>query len=220
MSDDTGDEDVAEEETADEAEASETDGEAAVDTDGDADGDTDGDVGADADGAVEDEPAESAVEEAYGAPVTYSAGQRVIHVSRDAWHDTAMALFADGWEMCVDVTAVDYAEYATSRNLPVGIEAERFEVVASFISHRRRERLRARAQVPESDPSIESLYAVYPGTDYLEREVFDLMGITFLGHPDLSRILMPETWQGHPLRKDFAIGSIPIQFKAGTGAES
>ncbi len=214
MSDDTGDEDVAEEETDAEAEAPETDAEASADTD-EADAED-----ADADPAAEDGPAEPEVEEAYGAPVTYSAGQRVIHVSREAWHDTAMALFADGWEMCVDVTAVDYAEYATSRNLPAGVDAERFEVVASFISHRRRERLRARAQVPESDPSIESLYAVYPGTDYLEREVFDLMGITFTGHPDLSRILMPETWQGHPLRKDFAIGSIPIQFKAGTGAES
>lgn len=207
MSDDTGDEDVAEEETPDEADV---EAEAAVDTDPDEGADT----------AAEDEPAEPAVEEAYGSPVTYSAGQRVIHVSREAWHDTALALFADGWEMCVDVTAVDYVDYSQSRNLPAGVEPERFEVVASFISHRRRQRLRARTQVPESDPSIESLYAVYPGTDYLEREVFDLMGITFVGHPDLSRILMPETWQGHPLRKDYAIGSIPIQFKAGTGAAS
>jgi NADH-quinone oxidoreductase subunit C len=68
--------------------------------------------------------------------------------------------------------------------------------------------------VPESDPEIASLYVVFPGTDFLEREVFDLFGINFSGHPDPSRILMPETWEGHPLRKDFAIGAIPVQFKA------
>ena len=88
------------------------------------------------------------------------------------------------------------------------------EVVASFISHRDRERIRARAQIPADDATIDSLYPLYPGTDYLEREVYDLMGITFADHPDHSRILMPETWDGHPLRKDYAIGAIPVQFKA------
>ncbi len=158
----------------------------------------------------DDEPS---VETAYGWPVTESAGQRVIHVDRSAWAATAAELFADGWEMCVDVTAVDYSASQQPRPLPPGVEPERFEVVASFISHRRRERLRSRAQVPDADPSIDSLYAIYPGTDFSEREVFDLFGITFTGHPDLSRILMPETWEGHPLRKDYAIGAIPVQFK-------
>jgi len=125
----------------------------------------------------------------------------------------AQALFADGWNMCLDVTAVDYLQYAADRRLPESIRAERFEVVATFISHERRERIRARAQVPADDPTIASLYALYPGTDFLEREVFDLMGISFEGHPDLSRILMPETWIGHPLRKDYAVGAIPVQFK-------
>ena len=124
------------------------------------------------------------------------------------------ALLADGLNMCVDVTAVDYSQYGATRELPAGMAAERYEVVASFISHQRRDRLRARAQVPADDPSIGSLYALYPGTDYLEREVYDLMGITFEGHPDLSRILMPENWDGHPLRKDYAVGAIPVQFKA------
>lgn len=126
----------------------------------------------------------------------------------------ALALLADGWNMCVDVTAVDYSAGGAGRELPDGVAPERFEVVASFLSHERRERIRARAQVPGDEPSIDSLYAIYPGTDFLEREVFDLFGISFDGHPDLSRILMPETWEGHPLRKDFAIGSIPVQFKA------
>lgn len=154
----------------------------------------------------------------YGCPVTESLGQRVIHPSRDNWSAVAGELLVDGWNMCIDVTAVDYLTYSHSdgavRRLPAGIEPQRFEVVASFLSHTRRARLRARVQVPADDPTIPSLYAIYPGTDYLEREVFDLMGIVFEGHPDLSRILMPETWQGHPLRKDYAVGDIPVQFKA------
>lgn len=164
---------------------------------------------------VDPAPAEVPVAEtAYGAPVTYSAGQRVIHVDRSAWRTTALDLLADGWNMCVDVTAVDYLAHTGRRVLPAGVVAERFEVVACFLSHGRRERLRARAQVPGDDPSIDSLYDVYPGIDFSEREVFDLFGITFEGHPDQSRILMPETWEGHPLRKDYAIGAIPVKFKA------
>ena len=76
-----------------------------------------------------------------------------------------------------------------------------------------RERLRLRVQVPESDPTVPTLFEVHPGTEGMEREVFDLFGISFEGHPDLTRILMPEDWQGHPLRKDYAIGDIPVQFK-------
>jgi NADH-quinone oxidoreductase subunit C len=151
---------------------------------------------------------------AYGCGVTHSRGQRVIHADRDQWSDVARALLADGWNMCVDLTAVDYSAYDAVRDLPTDVEPERFEVVASFVSHTRRERLRARVQVPADDPRIDSLYAIYPGTDFLEREVYDLFGIEFAGHPDLSRILMPETWEGHPLRKDYAVGAIPVQFKA------
>lgn len=157
---------------------------------------------------------------AYCCPVTRSRGQRVIHPSRDRWIEVAAAMLADGWNMCVDVTAVDYSTYAAARDLPPGVNAERFELVASFISHARRERIRARIQIPADDPTIDSLYHLYPGTDYLEREVFDLMGIAFTGHPDLSRILMPETWDGHPLRKDYAVGAIPVQFKATASARA
>lgn len=162
-------------------------------------------------------PADGAAEVAevsYGCLVSYSGVQKVIHVPRDRWLAVAEELLADGWNMCIDVTAVDYLTYGPSRNLPEGVSAERYEVVAGFISHSRRERIRARAQVPADDPTIDSLYALYPGSDYLEREVFDLFGITFTGHPDMSRILMPESWEGHPLRKDYAVGAIPVQFKA------
>ncbi len=86
--------------------------------------------------------------------------------------------------------------------------------MVSLISHRDRDRLRLRIQVPENDPTMPSLFEVHPGTDAMEREVFDLFGISFEGHPDLPRILMPEDWTGHPLRKDYAVGAIPVQFKA------
>ena len=164
-----------------------------------------------------DEPPEQADVDAgilYGCSYNRSRGQRVIHPTREQWLDVATQLLADGWNMCVDVTAVDYSAYAADRNLPAGITPERYEVVVSFLSHARRERLRARIQVPADDARIDSLYTLYPGSDFLEREVYDLMGIAFDGHPDLSRILMPETWEGHPLRKDYAVGAIPVQFKA------
>lgn len=160
---------------------------------------------------AEDAPVE--IETAYGCPVSYSRAQRVIHPERDQWLSVASSLLADGFNMCVDVTGVDYLTFGGQRPLPVGIEGERFEVVAGFISHERRERIRARVQVPESDPSIASLYSIYPGADALEREVYDLLGVAFVGHPDLSRIMMPEHWEGHPLRKDYATGAIPVQFK-------
>ena len=73
--------------------------------------------------------------------------------------------------------------------------------------------MRLRVQVPEDDAVVPTLTDLHPGTDALEREVFDMFGIAFDGHPDLTRILMPEDWVGHPLRKDYDTGRIPVQFK-------
>jgi NADH-quinone oxidoreductase subunit C len=70
-----------------------------------------------------------------------------------------------------------------------------------------------RVQVPEHDTTLPTLFELHPGTEAMERETFDLFGIEFVDHPDLTRILMPEDWQGHPLRKDEAKGRIPVQFK-------
>lgn len=152
-------------------------------------------------------------ERAYGALVGWSRGQRVLHPERSAYLATVKALRADGFCMAIDVTAVDYATAQTTRPLPPGIEPERFEVVASFINHERAERVRVRVQVPADDAGVASLFDEFPGTETLEREVFDMFGIRFDGHPDMSRILMPEDWEGHPLRKDYTIGRIPVQFK-------
>ncbi|MBA3282065.1 MAG: NADH-quinone oxidoreductase subunit C [Acidimicrobiia bacterium] len=148
----------------------------------------------------------------HGALVSFSRGQRVAHPSREQLTDVVRALRDEGWLMCLDIAGVDYLAHDRS-DLPAGIEPERFEVVVTLISHAERERLRLRVQVPESDPVVPSLFEVHPGTESMEREVFDLFGIGFDGHPDLTRILMPEDWHGHPLRKDYAVGAIPIQFK-------
>ena len=150
----------------------------------------------------------------YGVPLSDSRGQVCLHPSRDELDQFVMTLRDEhGFTVCIDVTAVDYLVYEGRRELPAGVEPERFELVVMLLSHRNRERVRLRVQVPDSDPVVPSLFDVHPGTEAMEREVFDMFGIRFDGHPDLSRILMPEDWIGHPLRKDYAIGRIPVQFK-------
>ena len=146
--------------------------------------------------------------------VTYSRGQAVLHVDRERLVEVVKRLRDDeAFDFCVDVTAVDYLTYPAPRHLPDDIEPQRFEVVVSLLSRANRSRLRIRVQVPGDDPVAPSLFDVHPGTETAEREVYDMFGIRFDGHPDLTRILMPEDWDGHPLRKDYAIGRIPVQFK-------
>lgn len=149
----------------------------------------------------------------FGVLRSWSRGQKVLHPSRDQYLEVARALYDAGYLMCVDVTAVDFCAAKQQRTLPDGVVAERFEIVAGFISHVDRSRVRLRVQVPESDPTCPSLWELHAGVEALEREVYDLFGISFEGHPDMTRILMPENWQGHPLRKDYAMGRIPVQFK-------
>jgi len=81
----------------------------------------------------------------------------------------------------------------------------RFEVVYSLLSHERRERVRIKVKVNGADPYIESVTGLWAGASPFEREVFDLFGIRFQGHPDLRRILMPDDWEGYPLRKDYPV---------------
>jgi NADH-quinone oxidoreductase subunit C len=157
------------------------------------------------------------VGQAHGVPATDSLGQEVLHPSREEYHDLVVALHDEGYLMCVDVTAVDYLAHP-HREVAAGITPERFEVVVSLLNHAERRRTRLRVQVPADDPVLPSVVDVHPGADALEREVFDMFGIRFDGHPDLTRILMPEDWEGHPLRKDYAVGAIPVQFK-GAGKE-
>ncbi|HSL56379.1 MAG TPA: NADH-quinone oxidoreductase subunit C [Acidimicrobiales bacterium] len=161
---------------------------------------------------------EHEVETLHGAPVTRPRGELVLHPSRDTYLDVVSALTESGYLMCLDVTAADYLRHPGRTDLPPGVEPERFELVVMMIDHVARSRVRLRVQVPADDPVVASLYPLHPGTEAPEREVYDLFGIVFEGHPDLTRILMPEDWQGHPLRRDYAIGRIPVQFKGAPSA--
>ena len=136
----------------------------------------------------------------------------MIHATREGYIDAVKALTDDGYTMCVDLTVVDYLAFP-GRTLPPGVDAERFEVVVNFLDIAAGRRIRVRVQVPADDPTLPTLFDIHPGTEAMEREAFDMFGISFTDHPDLSRILMPEDWEGHPLRKDYEVGSIPVQFK-------
>ncbi|HEV3368963.1 MAG TPA: NADH-quinone oxidoreductase subunit C [Acidimicrobiales bacterium] len=135
---------------------------------------------------------------------------------RDRYAEMVEAFRLSGFETCADLCAVDYLTHP-GRSLPEGVEAQRFEVVVNLLSLSLRQRVRIRVQVPESDPVVPSLVDSYPGVDAMEREAYDMMGIIFEGHPDLTRILMPEDWEGHPLRKDYGVGRVPVQFKEAPG---
>ncbi len=132
-------------------------------------------------------------------------------VTASDYVSTITKLYTDGFSMCVDLTAVDYLLHG-GRSVPSDVVAQRFEVVVNLLSISKRERMRVRLQVAEGE-SVPSLFDIHPSTEAMEREVFDMFGIVFDGHPDLTRILMPEDWDGHPLRKDYSQGRIPVQFK-------
>lgn len=147
----------------------------------------------------------------HGGLLDESSGQAVLFVALDAYLDAVKALTDDGYSTCMDLTAVDHLE-RPDRILPEGIDGARFEVVVNLLDMAARRRIRIRVQVPEG-VNLPTLFDVHPGTEAMEREVFDMFGITFDGHPDMTRILMPEDWEGHPLRRDYAVGTIPVQFK-------
>ncbi|MFI5053199.1 MAG: NADH-quinone oxidoreductase subunit C [Acidimicrobiia bacterium] len=162
---------------------------------------------------IPDDVAAAVVERFPGTVFVDSHGQSVLYVDRLLWHDVAAHL-RDGeqFTQCVDVTAVDHL-VDEIRSVPPGVTAERFEVVANFLCHPRNRRIRTICEVPAADPTVASLVDLYAGLAFPEREVFDLFGITFSGHPDLTRILMPDDWVGHPLRKDDAPARVPVTFK-------
>ena len=143
-------------------------------------------------------------------------GDEVVFASRDDYHATVSDLRASGFEMCADLCAVDYLSHP-GRRVPDDVAPERFEVVVNLLSLSLKRRIRVRVQVPESDPSVDTLFDLYPGTEAMEREAYDMHGIVFTDHPDLTRILMPEDWEGHPLRKDYGVGRVPVQFKEAPG---
>ena len=125
-------------------------------------------------------------------------GDVAVTVSRDKLHEVAQFLRNDpGMDF-------DYIVHVSSVVWPD--DEARFEVVWEFYSIRKRHRIRLKTRVPESDCVVDSLTDLWKGADFMEREVFDMMGIRFRNHPDLRRILMPDDYtEGYPLRKDFPL---------------
>ncbi|MFL6116418.1 MAG: NADH-quinone oxidoreductase subunit C [Catenulispora sp.] len=143
--------------------------------------------------------------EAISGYVVYR-GQLTIHVPREHLVRVARTLRDDPalrFELCLGVTGIHFPEEA-------GRELHSVVPLLS-ITHNRRIRLETTA--PDADPHIPSLYEVYPTVDWHERESYDMFGIIYDGHPGLTRILMPDDWLGHPQRKDYPLGGIPVEFK-------
>ena len=125
------------------------------------------------------------------------AGQAWVDVKRDRIVDVLRTLRDEcGFDLLTDLTAVDYL----NQGMP-----ERFAVVYNLYSVKDNVRTRVKAWVPESDPIIDTASALWRAAPWAEREVWDLMGIKFKGHPDLKRIQLPENYEGHPLRKDYPL---------------
>ena len=127
----------------------------------------------------------------------------VQQIEVNEYHDHIKSLFEEGYEMMMDLTAVDWFRK----------KEPRFEVVINLLSLSKNLRKTIKVQVPDENLTIPSITDIYPGANFYEREVFDMFGIVFENHPELTRILMPDDWIGHPLRKDYGSGRIPVQFK-------
>jgi len=137
-----------------------------------------------------------------GVEFTDERGDTVARVERADLPAFMEAVRDADYELFVDLCVVDYL----TRN-------PRFEVAINVVSVTDHLRLRVLVGVPGEDPSLPSITGVYPGANFYEREGYDLFGLEFEGHPDLTRILLPDDWEGHPLRKDQPVGSVPVQFK-------
>jgi len=129
--------------------------------------------------------------------VKYDRDELTIYVERNSIREVCVLLRDDSacpFNYLSDVTCVDWHP-----------SQPRFEVVYQLLSISKKERVRLKVRLDGDAPAVESVTSVWPGANYFEREVFDLFGIRFNGHPYLRRIQMPEDWEGHPLRKDYPV---------------
>ncbi len=134
----------------------------------------------------------------------------------DQYIDLIRSFKDESFETCVDLCAVDYLEHL-DRPLPRGVSGTRFEIVVNLLRPSKMQRVRLCVQAGNDEPHDDSLFTLYPGTEAMEREAFDLYGVLLFDHPDMTRILMPEVWDGHPLRRNYAVGKIPIQMEGSPG---
>jgi NADH-quinone oxidoreductase subunit C len=129
--------------------------------------------------------------------VKFDRDEMTIYVDRSDIRDACALLRDDSacpFNFLSDVTCVDW--YPSE---------PRFEVVYHLLSIPKKERVRLKVRLNSSSPTVDSIISVWPGANYFERETFDLFGVRFAGHPYLRRIMMPEDWEGHPLRKDYPV---------------
>lgn len=124
----------------------------------------------------------------------FDRSELTLTIAKDQIRDAARIVQQAGYNFLEDVTCVDW--YPSE---------PRFHVVYHILSHSLKERVRLVAQVESVDPTIDSITSVWPSANFYEREVWDLFGVRFNGHPNLRRIMMPEEWHGHPLRKDYPV---------------
>ena len=130
----------------------------------------------------------------YVLGLTEYAGEQIIHIKGQGVIDVLKTFKDAGFKFLADLTAID--------NLTLG-GFERFAVVYHLLSHGSAERVTIKAYVPEDNPVLPSIELLWKTADWQEREVFDLFGIEFEGHPNLTRIMNPDDYEGHPLRKDY-----------------
>jgi NADH-quinone oxidoreductase subunit C len=145
----------------------------------------------------------TAAADRYGAELSLYLGEATLFIPPQNIAATAQMLRDEfGFDTFIDGTAVDYFPNTDPR----------FHVVYQLSSMRYNMRIQLRAPVSGINPSIQTVEKVYPGANWYEREMWDLFGIRFEGHSDLRRLVMPEDWQGHPLRKDYPDGYEEVQF--------
>ncbi len=137
--------------------------------------------------------------------VVVDRGELTLHIKPDATERVCQAL-RDGadlrYELLSSVSGVDYPA-----------QQERLHVVYHLTSMTYRRRIRLETAVTVEAPEVRTVTGVYPTADFHEREAFDMFGVVFAGHPALTRILMPDDWQGHPQRKDYPLGGVPVEYK-------
>ena len=141
--------------------------------------------------------------------VVVDRGELTLHIAPERIAQVCQVLRDDPalrFELCSSVSGVDY----------LGADPRRLHAVYQLTSMTYRRRIRLEAAVTAEDPHLPSVTGVYPTADWQEREAYDMFGIIFDGHPNLTRILMPDDWEGFPQRKDYPLGGVPVEYK---GAE-